>query len=117
MKSDPHSNSPSKAAVYLYRYDKTPGQWSQILQSSNDTVNGDAIPQSRSAHQVAYNPHSGVFYMHGGKTGILIGAPLNESEANTHTNAENRLDDLWSMTLKRWVFSLESQIEPDHSVR
>ena len=95
------SSSSTKAAVDLYRYDKIPGQWTHVQPYLPDSSNHENIPLSRWAHQVTYDYRSKVFYLHGGKTGILIGAPHDGGESHTASNVESRLDDLWSMRLKR----------------
>ncbi|TDL26097.1 hypothetical protein BD410DRAFT_784120 [Rickenella mellea] len=99
------------SSLWLLRYDKTPGQWTRVLPqsprssavasvSSNQGV--EDYPRARCAHQVVYDLHTKTFYMHGGNAGFAYGTTQREGgTVDARRESESRLDDFWSMTLKR----------------
>lgn len=61
------------------------------------------IPRARCAHQVVYDTTTKTAYMHGGNAGISAGR--SDASRSNSDASETRLDDFWSMTLKRSVLS------------
>lgn len=114
---------------WVHRYGTRPGKWTQILpdsaQVSADVSKEDegAItveePQPRYAHQVVYEEGSKTVFMHGGNAGLESGVDDGMEKAGERDDREEkaevdgekagdekegkerRLDDFWSMTLKR----------------
>ncbi|KAG5643379.1 hypothetical protein DXG03_000993 [Asterophora parasitica] len=115
----------SEAPNWMFTYDERPGSWTQILphppaaskgsirqgpgpvKSSNLRAGAHENeeveieePVPRYAHQVVYNPHTKTIYMHGGNAGV-VGEALERAGGGDKKGREERLDDLWGMTLKR----------------
>ncbi|KAF8907826.1 Muskelin N-terminus-domain-containing protein [Gymnopilus junonius] len=116
---------------WVYRYDSPsrPGKWMKILRQQAQTEDvpdkgkpstyaNVEIPVPRFAHQVVYNPNTKRIYMHGGNAGWGYGlqgggAGAGEDDGNVGEGRdvgsaviggpakEKRLDDFWSMELKR----------------
>ncbi|KAG6919366.1 hypothetical protein DXG01_006915 [Tephrocybe rancida] len=98
----------SEAPNWMFSYDSKPGSWTQILSHPPDVSSPSLTahsspeehrkqPQPRYAHQVVYNPLTRTVFLHGGNAGILE-AVEHEGE---ETHKEERMDDLWQMTLDR----------------
>ncbi|KAG6891567.1 hypothetical protein C0992_003594 [Termitomyces sp. T32_za158] len=95
----------SEAPNWLYSYDSTPGTWTQILprpphvMSPSPTDDSHPVdqPQPRYAHQVVYNPLTRNVFLHGGNVGVNDTA----EHAGEKGHKEERMDDLWQMTLVR----------------
>ncbi|KAG6865484.1 hypothetical protein C0991_002196 [Blastosporella zonata] len=98
----------SEAPNWMFSYDSKPGTWTQILSHppdrepsspTTDTHDEEYLeqPQPRYAHQVVYNPLTRTVFLHGGNAGVV--------DAMEHTgeegHKEERMDDLWQMTLVR----------------
>lgn len=94
------------SSVWLYRYDKRPGQWvkvmSHLMGPAHAIASDSEEPRARCAHQVVYDANAKTFYMHGGNAGFAYGAAQHQgANVDVSVESENRLDDFWSMTLKR----------------
>ncbi|KAG6874505.1 hypothetical protein C0995_010415 [Termitomyces sp. Mi166 len=103
----------SEAPNWMYSYDSTPGTWTQILSqpprahgmspSSTDGMHSEEHieqPQPRYAHQVVYNPLTKTVFLHGGNVGVK-GVKGTTERAGEESHKEERMDDLWQMTLVR----------------
>ncbi|KAI0030784.1 Muskelin N-terminus-domain-containing protein [Vararia minispora EC-137] len=88
---------------WLYRYDEQPGKWSRILpETPNSDERATIQPRTRYGHQIVYDSRNKTVYLHGGNAGRVFGeADGEELEEQGGRAAEVRLNDLWSMTLKR----------------
>ena len=108
----------TESPYWIYRYKRAdqPGTWSQILPTEQTHPAGSSLgPQPRYAHQVVYDAGNKVVYMHGGNNGIVMDDETKGARAEGDTGRgrpvldggdatkENRLDDFWKMTLKRYV--------------
>lgn len=95
----------SEAPNWMYSYDSTPGTWTQILPrpshvmppSSTDEIHTVDQPQPRYAHQVVYNHLTRTVFLHGGNVGVKDAT----ENAGEKGHKEERMDDLWQMTLAR----------------
>ncbi|KAG5723205.1 Muskelin [Termitomyces sp. T112] len=99
----------SEAPNWMYSYDSAPGTWTQILSqplpphgmssNSSDDMHSEMYieqPQPRYAHQVVYNPLKRTVFLHGGNVGVK-----DTIEHAWDGHQEERVDDLWQMTLFR----------------
>jgi len=106
------------AANWIYRYDERPGTWTKML--SEEAEDDDAVsssnrglqPRTRYAHQVVYDTQRKIVYLHGGNAGKLLeSGTLDENTNSEATLDEQRLDDLWSMTLERYGTRFSSLLD------
>lgn len=90
---------------WVYRYEKQPGKWTRILPTEQEfgEERPDDRPQPRYAHQLVYDPKSGAVFMHGGNGGVIAEGSSDDGrgEEELRGEEENRLDDFWTMKLKR----------------
>ncbi|KAF8070082.1 Muskelin N-terminus-domain-containing protein [Lyophyllum atratum] len=105
----------SESPNWLFRYSRRPGTWTQILSPpsygspkgvAHHLAEGESAeePVARYAHQVVYNPNTKTVFMHGGNAGIVGQMEHGRSRADVPVEEgqkEERLDDLWQMTLIR----------------
>ena len=116
--------------IYQYKHLNRPGKWTKIPSSSDSE---DSAPLPRYAHQIVYDNRSKLVYMHGGNAGLkdeILVAPngdwvgVNEPERlhgqaadaghqqtqqSATSEEENRLDDFWTLKLRRLVFAFSTQ--------
>lgn len=107
---------------WMFTYDQRPGTWTQILPQPMYPSHKSQLPPGeptaieeplpRYAAQVVYNPDTKTVFMHGGNMGI-VGQMERRKAANAGEGAgdgahqEERLDDLWQMTLIRRVLPVQ----------
>ncbi|KAH9944718.1 Muskelin N-terminus-domain-containing protein [Amylocystis lapponica] len=116
------TNLETTSPYWIYRYARAdrPGTWSKILPEEGEAPTGadePERPRPRYAHQVVYDPRAKTVFVHGGNAGLEHGgsevsaSEVDEGRAGARGGEgrpegaeparENRLDDLWSMQLKR----------------
>lgn len=116
--------------VYQYKRPDQPGKWTKILSPLNTDK---SIPLPRYAHQVVFDNRTKSIFMHGGNAGLKDETPVISSgegsevddarhrastrdvgvgtdsgrqdipQVGASDGEENRLDDFWTMRLKRLV--------------
>lgn len=95
-------------ACWMYRYDDQPGTWTKVVQQAENergarTGHDSQRPRPRYAHQIVYDTTTKTAYLHGGNSGRnLENGDADESVGTSEDAlAEQRLDDFWSMQLRR----------------
>ncbi|KAF9547697.1 hypothetical protein CPC08DRAFT_715745 [Agrocybe pediades] len=63
----PTTNLRAHLSNWVYKYDRQPGKWMQVLHPSDKSP--EEMPLPRFAHQVVYNPKTRTAYLHGGNAG------------------------------------------------
>ncbi|KAA1472915.1 hypothetical protein DENSPDRAFT_839309 [Dentipellis sp. KUC8613] len=97
------------ASSWICRYrDST---WMRILPEDVDSdadaellsgTSEERQPRARYAHQVVYNSKTKTVYLHGGNAGRLLeNGEMDDKQTGEDAVEEQRLDDFWSMKLKR----------------
>lgn len=83
----------------MFRYSSKPGSWTRTQPTSAQL---DSVPSVRYAHQVVYDSRTRIAYLHGGNAGRLLeSGALGDHIHGNDALAEQRLDDLWGMSLSR----------------
>ena len=98
-----------------------PKGWAQVLsqhqprdeaimddEDEDDSEENAKVPRARCAHQVVYDSKTKTVYMHGGNAGITTNG-VDAAKADSPPREETRLDDFWSMTLKRYLYFLRAK--------
>lgn len=91
----------------MYRYNNQPGTWTKITQQvEGESEAQNERPRPRYAHQIVYDTTTKTAYLHGGNSGRML-LENGDAEETVGTSedamAEQRLDDFWSMQLRRYV--------------
>jgi hypothetical protein len=76
------------------------GRWSKILPPLSVEDKDHEEPMPRCAHQTVYHTASQRVFLHGGNAGMPRGTNVSVE------SAEMRLDDMWSMKLRRYILLL-----------
>lgn len=86
---------------WLFRYGDNQRTWSKILpeEARENAEHAIQQPRARYAHQMVYDSRTKTVYLHGGNAGRMLdpGSP----DGGRDGLSEHRLDDFWSMQLKR----------------
>lgn len=93
---------------WVYRYERQPGKWTRILPNEQEFGEEPVDkPQPRYAHQLVYNPNTDSIFMHGGNGGVVAEGSGEDDRGDDELRGEeeNRLDDFWTMKLKRYIHS------------